>query len=133
MSTPRAANQGRGPTQDRGCGLLGFVIVDLGVDDPGVVVQDAVDVPGSQVWFMAFVARDCGGRGPVPVSLMASHVAPAAPVGDVPELLDIDVDQGPGVVVLVAADHLAGAPVDVGEPVDPATDQDRVHGRGRHP
>ena len=34
--------------------------------------------------------------------------------------------------MLVAADRLAGGPVDVGQPVDSTPDQDRVHRRGRH-
>ena len=35
--------------------------------------------------------------------------------------------------MLVAADRLAGDPVDVAEPVDPAADQHRMDGRGRQP
>ncbi|OLM08679.1 hypothetical protein Ae505Ps2_6066 [Pseudonocardia sp. Ae505_Ps2] len=41
-------------------------------------------------------------------------------------------DQRAGMGVLVAAQRFAGDPVDVGEPVDPAAHQDRVHGRGGH-
>ena len=47
-----------------------------------------------------------------------------------PSNLDIDVEHRPGVGVLVAADDLPGAPVDVGEPVDPAPHEHRVHRRG---
>jgi hypothetical protein len=39
------------------------------------------------------------------------------------------VDQGAGVVVLVAADRLSADSVDVGEPVDPTTDQTLVDRR----
>jgi len=66
----------------------------------------------------------------VAFALDASDVPPAAAVGDVSELLDVHVDQRAGRVVLVAADRFAGVPVDVREPVEPAADQDRVHGRG---
>ncbi len=64
---------------------------------------------------------------------LAADEAPAAAVGDVAELLDIDVDQRPGMVVLVAADRFTGGPVDMGQPVEPAPDQDLVHRRGGDP
>jgi hypothetical protein len=37
------------------------------------------------------------------------------------------VEQVTGFLVLVATDRFTGGPVDVGEAVDPAPDQDRVH------
>ena len=52
---------------------------------------------------------------------------------DVAELLHIHVQQRPGMVVFVAADRFPGGLVEVGEPVEPAADQHRVHRRGRHP
>jgi hypothetical protein len=58
-----------------------------------------------------------GSGGPMLAALLAADEAPAAAVGDVPELLDVHVDKRSRVVVLVAADDLAGAPVDVPEPV----------------
>lgn len=56
----------------------------------------------------------------------------AAAVGDVPELGDIDVEHLAWGRAFVAADRFAGEPVDVAQPVDPAADQDGVHGRGRN-
>jgi hypothetical protein len=53
----------------------------------------------------------------VSFALSAAHVAPAAAVGDVAQLLDIDVEQVAGVGVFVAADGFAGDPVEVSEPV----------------
>jgi hypothetical protein len=38
-----------------------------------------------------------------------------------------------GLLVLVTTDRLTGGPVNVSEPVEPATDQHRVDGRGWHP
>ncbi len=70
---------------------------------------------------------------PVLVSLLAAEVAPPTAVGDVAELLHVHVQQRTGVVVFVAADRFAGTPVDVPEPVEPAADQHRVHGRGGQP
>jgi hypothetical protein len=61
----------------------------------------------------------------------APDVAPAAAVGDVAQLLDVHVDQRAGLVVFVAADRFTGAPVEVGQPVQPAADQHGVHRRGR--
>lgn len=69
------------------------------------------------------------GSGP----LLSSDVAPPATVGDVPELLDVDVQHVAGVLVLVPAHGLPGGPVHMGEPVEPASDQDSVSGRGRDP
>ena len=43
---------------------------------------------------------------------------------------EIDMQQRARVIVFVAADRLTGDPVDTGQPVDPAADQHRVHGRG---
>jgi hypothetical protein len=61
-----------------------------------------------------------GCRGAVLLALLAPDVAPAAAVGDVPELLDVDMDHRARVGVFVAADRLAGGPVDVRERVEPA-------------
>jgi len=41
------------------------------------------------------------------------YESPTAASGDIAQLLDVDVQERPGVVVLVAADHLTGANVDV--------------------
>jgi hypothetical protein len=66
---------------------------------------------------------------PVLQALLASEVAPSTAVGHVAQFLDVHVDQGAGVVVLVAADRFCGDSVDVGEPVDPTPDQDLVDRR----
>ena len=78
---------------DRGGGLL--VVVDLDVGDPGVVVDDGVQVGGAdqRVADLACAPVRSAVAGPVLVALLAADVAPAAAVGDVAELLDVDVDQ----------------------------------------
>ena len=53
----------------------------------------------------------------------------SAAVRDAPELRDIDMDQRPGMVVLVTPDRLTGDPVDRRESADATTHQDRVNGR----
>jgi hypothetical protein len=77
------------------------------------------------------VAGFAGGGDPVAFTLLPADVTPAAAVGDVAEFLHIDVQQRAGMVVFVAADRFTGAPVDMRQPVDPAADQHRMHGRGR--
>jgi hypothetical protein len=69
----------------------------------------------------------------VPGTLGLADEPPAAAVGDVAELGDVDVDQLTRSGPLIAAGRLTGDPVDVGQPVEPAPDQHRMHGRGRDP
>ena len=66
-------------------------------------------------------------------SLRAPDEPPAASVGDVAHLLDIDVQQIPGGIAFIAAHRLAGRAVQVREPVDPAPNQDLMHRRGCEP
>jgi hypothetical protein len=96
------------------------VVVEHGVHERGAQQRSAVLVAG--------LVRRCRS---VLVALPAAGVAPPAAVGDVAQLLDVDVQQRAGGVVLVAADRLTAGAVDVGEPVDPAAAQDRVHRGGR--
>ncbi len=87
------------------------------------------------MWLIAAVG-DAGavlGGDAVTVALLLAEITPAPAVGDVAELGDVDVDQRPGVRVLVASDQLAGDPVDARQPVDAAAGQHRVHRRGGHP
>jgi hypothetical protein len=95
-----------------------------------VVVEHGVHERGVQHGVAVGVAAAAGGVGTVPLALRAAHIAPAAVVGDVAQLLHIDIQQRTRGVVLVAADRLPGGPVDVGQPVEPAVDQHRVHRRG---
>jgi hypothetical protein len=101
-----------------------------------VVVEDGVDEGCADEWMAEVLVPAAGavrGGDPVLQTLGTTQVAPASTIGDIAELLDINVNQGPGIVVLVAADRFAGGPVDVGEPVEATPDQDLVHGRRREP
>lgn len=115
---------------DRGDGFL--VVMDLGVGDPGVVIDDAVNERGPDLGLTVFRSWFAWCGGTIPVALRASNVSPAAGVGDVSELFDVDVDHRPGVVVFVTAHDLTGADVDVVELVHPAPGQHGVNGRGGH-
>lgn len=76
----------------------GLVVVDLGVGDAGVIVDDGVDerVPDDRAAVPALAAvlvRHCA----VPLTLFSSDEPPPAAHGNVAELLHIDMDQSPGV------------------------------------
>ena len=118
-SMPSAGEEGGGPAQEgrAGGGLL--VGVDLAVGEAGVVVDGGVDVVEAD----AAAAVGAGG-------LRGRWTSPAAAVGDPAELLDVDVDQLAGPVAFVAADDLAGGPVQAGQAVQAVAGQDAVHGRG---
>ena len=64
--------------------------------------------------------------GPVLLALLTAEVAPAATVGNVAELLHVDVQHRPGVVVLVATNRLSSGTVDVRQAVQVDVDQDPV-------
>ena len=95
---------------EAGAGVALFVGVDLGVGDAGVVVDHRVDVVEADAGLLLRCAR----------SHLPAMGAPAAPVGDAPEFLDVDVDQFAGPVAFVTkrcrlrrTDHLAGERVTV--------------------
>src|SRR5450631_2611331 len=107
--------------------------MDLGVGDAGVVIDDGVYERGPDQGVVTAVSWLVFGGSAVLVTFLASHVAPPSAVGDVAQLLDVHVQHRPGVGVLVAPDRFAGDPVDVGKPVEPTTDQHRLHRRGGDP
>jgi hypothetical protein len=61
-------------------------------------------------------------------TLLDADEAPAAAVGDVAELGDVDVDQLTGSGPFVATSGLPRDPVDVGEPVEAAPHEHGVNG-----
>lgn len=63
------------------------------------------------------------------LSLLAAEVAPASAVGDVAELLYVNVEHRAGMVVLVAPDGFARGAVDVREPVEVRVGQDLMDRR----
>ena len=91
--------------------------------EPGVVIDGVMQER---------VARSMVRRraGLVPVAGGPAHRAVSAAVRDTSEFLDVHVDQVPGVLVLVAADHPACGTVQPGQPCQPVPGQDPVH-RGR--
>ena len=116
--------------QDSDGGGSGLVVVDLGVGDARVIVDDGVHERVPELGVAPLVLRLVGGGGAIPLSLASADVSPAAAVGDVPELLHVHVHEGASVVVFVPADWLAGGTVDVGKPIHARVREDAV-GRGR--
>jgi hypothetical protein len=68
----------------------------------------------------ALSAAACMCPAPPSRRLGSQHPESPGSPGRFTQLLHVDVQQRAGALVLVAADRLAGAPVDVGEPVQPA-------------
>lgn len=117
-----------GALQERGSGVLTFVRKDFGVGQPGVVVDRGVQVGVAEPGAAPRVgAVTCGG-GAVEFPASTTLCAPAAAVGNVAELLDVDVDQVAGMGVFVAADRFSGSPVEMGQAGDARAAQDRVAG-----
>jgi hypothetical protein len=88
---------------DRGGGLL--IGADLGIGQAGLVIDDGVHECGADERsgvLAALAGALRRGDGVGFALLTAEELVPAA-VGDVAELGDVDVDQGPGVGVFVAS------------------------------
>ena len=130
MVIPAAANQACGAGQNAAAVSLLLVGEDLGVGQPGVVVDGGVQVAVAEDRGWPCRVRPVRRRLRSCLRGLAGD-APAAAVGDVAELLDVDVDQLAGPVALVAADRHARWP-GPGAPARAAVaGQDRVHGGGR--
>ena len=111
----------------------GLVVVDLGVCDAGVVVDDGMHERIPELRTAVSIACLAGGGGTIVLALLATDVTPAAAVGDVSDLLHIDMYQRPRVRVLIAANRLPGCAVDIGESVQSRATQDAVNGGRRDP
>ncbi len=118
------------PVQDGDGGDGGLVVVDLGVRDAGVVVDDGVYECVPELGAVPLVLRLVRCRGAVLLALAAADVTPAAAVGDVPDLLHVHVHQRTRVRVLVATYWLARGAVDVRQPVQARRREDAVDRRG---
>ena len=117
---------------DGGVGLL--VVVDLAIDHAGVVINHRVHAGVAHHRCAAGQATGLvwGGRA-IARALARTDVAPSTTVGDVADLLDVDVGKRTGVGVLVGAYDLAGGPVSGRQAIEVRGPQDAVNGRGRYP
>lgn len=108
---PQAANQAAARAQNAAAGLLALVGQDLGVGQPGVVIDGVVHEPIASS--SATVAFAVGAT---------EDLVPAA-VGDVAQPFDVDVDHLAGCGALIAAHHAAGGAVQVRQPGQSVADQ----------
>ena len=92
-----------------------------------MVIDDGVDVGIAHQWVAVLVLGLARGGGVVLLALLTADEAPTVTVGDVAELLHVDVEHGAGVVVFVAADGLAGGTIDMRQAVEVRVGQDAVN------
>lgn len=86
---------GHRPAQDCGRGFSGLVGVDLGIDDMGMVVDHGMHERVSQQRITVAVAAGSGCGGALAAPGHASDEPPTTTIGDVAQLLDVDMDQRP--------------------------------------
>src|SRR5215467_2771306 len=101
--------------QERGCGFAGLVGQDLGIGQPGVVVEGGVQVAVAQVRAAVDLAAARGVAVGLPVTLAGRPAQDpvAAAVGNVAEFFDIDMDQLARAGPLIAPHGSAAATVQV--------------------
>jgi hypothetical protein len=78
-----------------------------------MVIDDGVDKRMSEEFVADPSSPSIGHRPSVTPSLSPANKSPATAIGDIAQFLDVHVDKRPGMIVLVAADGLAGTDVDV--------------------
>ena len=128
-----ACEPGHHPLQ-HAYGSGSFLIdTDLDVRDARMIVDDRAKESSPNVGMPGGGVTGAGASGGllVPPSLLPAQIPPAATIGDVAELGEIDMDHRAGVIVLVAPDGLDGDAVDLREPVGADADKDRMDRRGR--
>jgi hypothetical protein len=91
--------------------------VDLGVGDAAMVVDHGVDERVAHLRVVVSVLRFAGGCCAVAVALLAAHEPPPTTIRNVAQLLDVDVDQTAGMVVLVTTHWFPSGPIDMRKPV----------------
>ncbi|ORV49975.1 hypothetical protein AWC05_28875 [Mycobacterium florentinum] len=97
-----------------------------------MVVDDGMDKGVAEQLIAIAAAADARRRRAILAALRTSDEPPPAANRNVAQFLDIDVDQRAWVFVLVAANPLTRADIDVGQPVQSTPNQHRVNRRGRH-
>lgn len=113
-SDPAFGEPGHRALQQTDCRDRFFVGANLGVSDPGVIVNDSVherrSSPGAPILgVVASIPGAAGHQYRVVLTLLSAHELVTTAVGDVAELGDIDVNQRAGMGMLVAAQRRSGA------------------------
>lgn len=118
------------PEAQHGRGDL--AVVDLGLGEPGMVVEGGMDVAVAHLaGAVLSVPAGIGSAGGAGAIETAAVDLPATACGEAAKLLHIDVNPVPRPVAFVSADHLPGRPVHVIEPVQALAHQHPVDRRGR--
>lgn len=81
---------------------------------------------------VAHPASVAGGLGIVVVSDRPPEHLPPAAIGDLAQLLDVDMDEFTGAFSLIAADDSASGAVHPSQAIEAEADQHPVHRRGGH-
>ena len=115
-----------GPTKHSDRCDCGLVVMDLGVSDTGVVIDDGVHECHANLHASVFAAWFVRCHGPVLQALLTANKTPPATVGDIAEFLHVYVDHRAGLVVFVTPDRFPGSDINVPQPVQPATNQHSV-------
>ena len=111
-----------------------LVVVDLGVGDAGVIVDDGVNERVSDQRIPVVPLRRIGSvaaRFLLPCGRPTNRQPP--PSGMLPSFFTSTWISEPGCVVFVTAGRFPGLHIDVRESVEVAAHQDCVNGRRRHP
>ena len=131
---PVGGEPGLGSDQEPGRGLAGLIGVDLGIGEARVIINRGVDEPMAVQRVAVTAGLAAGAVGLAVAATGGPAQEPmATPSGDVAQLLDIDVDQLAGTLMLIAADRLAADPVQLGQATDAAADQHGMHRGGSQP
>src|SRR4051812_37856788 len=107
ITTPWLANQAAARRRNRAHVSGSFVGIDLGVGEPGVIVDRGLHV---------LVADASRCPGATAFEAVAAVDAPAAAIAESAELLDVDVDQLAGPGAFIAADRFTGGSVQPRQP-----------------
>lgn len=109
-----------------------FIVVDLGVGHPGVVIDDCMDEGVTEQFVAPAAAFDPWRGRTIFCALSAADEAPTAANRNVAQLFNIDVDQRASMSVFIATDLFTGSDIDVRQPIQSTPHQHGVNRRGWH-
>ena len=92
-----------------------------------MVIDGCIDKLCAEQGFATVIALCLDSRSTVALALLPTDLTASAAVGDIAKLRHVDMEHRSGMVVFVATHDLAGAFIDIAQPVQPAAHQHRVH------
>src|SRR5690242_16255392 len=124
---PGGAEPGAGAVPERHGGVFALIAEDLAVGQAGVVIDGGVQVAVADDG-PAMPVTGAGGGFLVLVAAGPPGGAPAAAIRDVPQLLDVDMDQLARRGALIPADYLPAGPVQGSQRRAAVAGQHLMHG-----